>query len=89
MVNSVVGLDEYLSSAIHVYPNPTSGQLNIEFAGNLDNARLAVVSTIGAELMNYAAVPNSIDVNTLSNGSYFLVIFLPNGERHTTLFVNK
>jgi PKD repeat protein len=89
MVNSVVGLDEYLSSAIHVYPNPTSGQLNIEFAGNLDNARLAVVSTIGAELMNYAAVPNSIDVNTLSNGSYFLVIFLPNGERHTTLFVKK
>jgi hypothetical protein len=63
--------------------------LNIEFAGSLDNARLAVVSTIGAEVMNYAVVPNSIDVNALSNGTYFLVILLPNGEKHTTLFVKK
>jgi hypothetical protein len=39
--------------------------------------------------MNYAVVPNSIDVNALSNGTYFLVILLPNGEKHTTLFVKK
>ncbi len=89
MVNSAVGLDAFASSDVKIYPNPTSGELNIEFAGSLENARLSIVSTIGAEVMTYALVPNLINVNDLSNGTYFLVILLPNGEKHTTLFVKK
>lgn len=89
MVNSGVGLDAYTSADIKLFPNPTSGELNIEFSGNTENAKMVVVSTIGAEVMSYTAVPNSINVDNLSNGTYFLVILLPNGEKRTTLFVKK
>lgn len=89
MVNSGVGIYDFTASDIKIFPNPTSGELNIEFAGSIENALMAVVSPIGAEVMTYTHVPNSIDVNQLSNGTYFLVILLPNGEKHTTLFVKK
>lgn len=89
MVNSAVGIYDFTASDIKIFPNPTSGELNIEFAGSIENARMAVVSTIGAEVMSYTAVPNSINVENLSNGTYFLVILLPNGEKRTTLFVKK
>lgn len=89
MVNSAVGIYDFTASDIKIFPNPTSGELNIEFAGSIENALMAVVSPIGAEVMTYTHVPNSIDVNQLSNGTYFLVILLPNGEKHTTLFVKK
>lgn len=89
MVNSGVGIYDFTASDIKIFPNPTSGELNIEFAGSIENAQMSVVSTIGSEVMTYTNVPNSIDVNQLSNGTYFLVILLPNGEKHTTLFVKK
>jgi PKD repeat protein len=88
-VVSGVGIESFTDLEINIYPNPTSGQLNIEYSANIENARLAVVSTIGAEVMLYDSTPNSIDVNALSNGTYFLVILLPNGEKHTKLFVKK
>lgn len=89
MVNSGVGIEGYTEFNFNIYPNPTSGHLNIEYDDSFENARLAVVSTIGSEVISYDAVPNSIDVNSLSNGTYFLVIMLPNGEKHTKLFIKK
>ena len=89
MVNSAVGLDAYLSSNLKIYPNPTSGELNIEFLGSIENARLSVVSTIGAEVLTYSNVPSSIDVSKLSNGTYYIVIELANGSSINKLFVKK
>lgn len=88
-VSSGLDIAENSEQLLSVYPNPSSDELNIEFAGSIENARLSVVSTIGAEVLSFANVPNSILVNELSNGTYFLIIMLPNGEKHTTLFVKK
>jgi len=89
-VVSDLGLNDTQPQLLFIYPNPTtSGQLNIEYSANIENAHLAVVSTIGSEVMRFDSTPNSIDVNALSNGTYFLVILLPNGEKHTKLFVKQ
>jgi hypothetical protein len=50
---------------------------------------LLVVSTIGAEVLSFDAIPNSINVALLSNGTYFLVLVLPNGSKTTKLFVKQ
>jgi len=89
MVNSGVGLDAYAHVDLNMYPNPTSGDLNLEFVGNLEGAKLSVLSTIGAEVMSFDVLPNSIDASKLSNGTYFVVLALPNGARITRLFVKK
>lgn len=89
VVDSGVGLNNYAFADIKCFPNPTSGELNLEFHGNIDGAALSVVSTIGTEVMTYAILPNSIDVADLSNGTYFLVMALPNGSKITKLFVKQ
>jgi len=43
-------IDQPLQSALHVYPNPTSGKLMIVSSTPLDNARLRVLSITGAVL---------------------------------------
>jgi PKD repeat protein len=88
-VTSGLGLQEDLEQLFRIFPNPTSGELNLEFAGNLDGAQLSVLSTIGTEVMTFDAMPSTIDASNLSNGTYFLVLALPNGNKITKLFVKN
>jgi PKD repeat protein len=88
-VTTGVGIDENLDQLLTIYPNPTTDELNISFAGNIEGAQLSVVSTIGAEVLSFDAIPNSINVALLSNGTYFLVLVLPNGSKTTKLFVKQ
>jgi PKD repeat protein len=89
MVNSGVGLEDNAAIDLRVFPNPTSGQLNLEFSGNLEGAKLSVVSTIGAEVMKFDSVPASIDTGSLGNGTYFLTLLMPNGSTIIKLFVKQ
>jgi hypothetical protein len=61
----------------------------LEFVGNLEGAQLSVLSTIGAQVMSFDVLPNSIDASSLSNGTYFVVLALPNGAKITRLFVKQ
>ena len=84
-----VGIDENLDQLLTIYPNPTTDELNISFAGNIEGAQLSVVSAIGADVLSFDAIPNSINVALLSNGTFFLVLVLPNGSKTTKLFVKQ
>jgi len=88
-VTSGVGIEENIDELFKIYPNPTSDELNITFGGNLEGAQLSVLSTIGAEVMSCDVLPNSIDASQLSNGTYFIVLALPNGAKITRLFVKQ
>lgn len=60
---------------IKVYPNPTSGQLNIDLPVNISPSRYQVVDISGKEVFKTNSIDNSIDLSPLSQGTYFLRIF--------------
>ena len=70
---------EILSSKniIHVYPNPTSTNLNLQSSVNLNNASLKIISLLGQtvfEKQNLSGLDFSFDVSKLSSGLYIIEI---------------
>jgi len=77
----VAGLDDvaYVRANIHLYPNPVSEFLNIDFSDfNIDNASVYVTNIIGKTVTapvngDFNGV-TSIDVRELEPGMYFLMV---------------
>jgi len=61
-------IDEILTADIIVFPNPTSGRLNI----NLDDQIVKIYTIDGQFINNKFILNNKIDLSELSNGIYFL-----------------
>lgn len=73
-INSTLSNPEVTLNAISIYPNPTSGSLNIN--GLKENA-LAKIFNVSGQLILSDLIPSTnskIDVSKLSNGLYFLSI---------------
>lgn len=88
-VESGAGLEDYESNNLKIFPNPAHGVLNIQLIGAQQVRSTKIVSTVGNEVMHFESLPNTIDVNDLSNGAYFIIIGLENGSKLTKLFVKK
>ena len=58
-------------SALAVYPNPTTGIINIQNAEGIKKASLTDVS---GKVFNVTVVSNAIDMSTLAPGVYFLTL---------------
>ncbi len=71
-------------NAFAVYPNPTNGILN--FAETLENVE--VFDLLGRKVYSISVAENSINLNNLVSGTYFLVAD-KNGERVSVKFVVK
>src|SRR5690606_1830217 len=69
--------EENIKDQIKIYPNPTSGTLNISSEKEVKNIQL--ISSEG-KLMKKNLSSNQIDMNGLPNGIYFLKIELSNGR---------
>ncbi len=72
------GIDE-LGNGLKLYPNPTSGMLNIEGEGMVS---FEVYNTVGQRVMTQEVNGNAAQVNTesLDNGIYFLRILANDGN---------
>lgn len=74
---------------VRLYPNPTHGDLNIEISENTaDNITIQVVDFTGKLVSTKewnsmgTVVRESLDLNELSQGTYFVNVIL-DGERYT------
>ncbi|MBN4071473.1 T9SS type A sorting domain-containing protein, partial [Crocinitomix catalasitica] len=69
-----IGFDELMSSEIDVYPNPTSGNLQIRIAGIDDAIELTVVDIKGRIVRSVHSVPSTYTLNlsNLEKGIYFI-----------------
>lgn len=73
-------------SEMQVYPNPTTGKLELRWGQNLD-AEIIVSSLVGQELMRFSVENASrqiIDISSLANGTYLLTVNEFHGATHTT-----
>jgi hypothetical protein len=64
------GLNENVISGLSVFPNPTSGLINIELAGSTING--ATITDITGKVMKLKLAGNSVDISNFASGVYFL-----------------
>lgn len=79
---SGVGIDEATAaSALHVFPNPTSGIVTVDVA-NGSAFSYAVLNAVGAVVLagSNAAGDNSIDLTNLASGAYILQVGNADGK---------
>jgi len=77
-VNDIVAdcdasVDEMISNAIEVYPNPTNGQINIT---NAEGKNIVVINTLGQVVatVDNASENQTIDMSGLCDGTYFVKV---------------
>ncbi len=70
-----LSLEDFLNTAIHIYPNPTNGLLNIESDNETLNS-IVVRNTIGQALLsiNPHAKKVTLELGNLSSGNYLIEI---------------
>lgn len=90
----VLGLNELEISNTLLYPNPTDGELNIEFhLSHAEQTQLSIVDITGKLLQTYTVAGESgknlafMDVNELSSGVYFLTIEIQGSSRQLRFVV--
>ncbi|MDB2587691.1 BspA family leucine-rich repeat surface protein [Flavobacteriaceae bacterium] len=76
--NLVIKDNNWLSSAITIYPNPASDYLNISVTEDLELKKVVVYNTHGKRLM--ISTQNQINVSNLPSGVYYLSIETDQGS---------
>jgi len=86
--NDLLAVNDIASgeSIISVYPNPTSGILNIQSEKEIRQVQL--ISVEGKVIRKYSSV-NQLDMNSLPKGIYILKIQLENGKAEVKKVVKK
>jgi len=72
--NVVTGLNELNLVEISVYPNPTSGALNIVSGSNPQFNSSSVINQSGQEIYNSYITDGLLDISHLESGNYILTL---------------
>jgi CotH kinase protein/Lamin Tail Domain/Chitobiase/beta-hexosaminidase C-terminal domain/Secretion system C-terminal sorting domain/SprB repeat/Divergent InlB B-repeat domain len=74
--------------ALHIYPNPTSGRVNIQ--SELVDMEISVVDVLGRILLlKKDSMNTSIDLSGFANGVYFIRVKVATGERVERMVVER
>ncbi|HNP33245.1 MAG TPA: T9SS type A sorting domain-containing protein [Flavobacterium sp.] len=68
-----MGVDDFNEQHIKVYPNPTSGIVNIEVSNNQPISKATIVNLLGQAIMSFEN-KTSLDLSELTKGTYFITI---------------
>lgn len=74
---SLLMIGNYNLDNVQIYPNPTSGQLNLDWGSTPATARITVYSTTGQALLQdnvKHATRKIMDLSALAAGNYFVVL---------------
>ncbi|MEZ4795007.1 MAG: ASPIC/UnbV domain-containing protein, partial [Flavobacteriaceae bacterium] len=73
--STILGLEDHLVDTLILYPNPTDSVLNLSSLSGFDTPQFAVFDLQGRKVINNSKASKSIDVSTLSQGTYILKLF--------------
>ena len=76
-----------LASAIKIYPNPTSSQLQISFPHNIDLQGIALY-TMQGKLVKHFSVSDQIDFELIPRGVYALALTTNQGVFYKSVLKN-
>jgi PKD repeat protein len=82
-----LGLEEMNNVSFSVYPNPASTKINVQYELNGDLKEIAVYTASGQKVIS--STSNEIDVQSLSNGIYFVKVTTSNGVGNEKLNIQK
>lgn len=80
-------VDEVAEAAVGIYPNPVSDVINIQAQTPISSAQIADLS--GRIVFSALLSSESIDVKSLSTGSYILKLQAADGKSFTRKFIKK
>lgn len=83
-----LSVTDFTTFKLSIYPNPTSNNLNISSATNLDKANYQIVDVLGKTVISGRLEYETINVSSLSNGIYFLKVS-NNSATQTIKFIKK
>ncbi len=89
IVQSCIGQTTSVSKEIvpretTIYPNPTSGFVNIDFPENIE--KVNIINLLGYVIFSITT-PQQIDMTTVPKGIYFVQFNFKNGIKHTKTMV--
>ena len=75
-------LNSIIKSSVNLYPNPSSGQLNIEVDKSMSGITMQIIDMTGQEIYRQliASTKTSISLESIANGIYFVKL---NGDNST------
>ena len=86
---STLGLDSFTSSEFSLYPNPAQHVLNIKTNDNLVMKLAQVYDLNGKLIMESDLTTPSIDVESLTTGTYILLLRDTNGKDYSQKFLKE
>jgi subtilisin-like proprotein convertase family protein len=88
--SAALSVDEQVLSQIGVYPNPTTGILNISL-NNLEKVNVKLFDIQGRQVLSRNELENNtnLDLNNLQNGIYVLTLEKDNVKQTRKIILNK
>jgi hypothetical protein len=90
---SLLKVNDIYADPVKIYPNPTSGILNMDWGNTNVNKKLDVYSIVGQGLLHDEIINQShhaIDLSYLPEGSYIVVLRNEDGSTETyKIYLNK
>ena len=80
-----LSIANHLVDGVHLFPNPTTGLVNIEHA---ENATIMVYNQVGA-LIETVSNTNQIDLSSFDNGIYIVKVIANNSANIKRIVLTK
>jgi hypothetical protein len=83
---TLLDINTYNINEVSIYPNPTAGQVVLDWGGHSVTMKVGVYSTVGQKLMETDVVKQTrttVDLGKLANGVYFIVLTDEQGRSGT------
>ncbi|HNW68821.1 MAG TPA: YCF48-related protein [Bacteroidales bacterium] len=88
----IANVDSYdMSATVNIFPNPTSGYLNIETSSDNELSQISICNLLGQELLrqSLAGKNNHVDISNLNNGIYIIKLTDENSAMLSRIIVKE
>lgn len=87
--SSTLGITENTNTFFTIHPNPADKLINITFNSGVAVSQTEIFDINGRSVLKTSISNQTIDVNSLSTGTYILSIKDTEGKNHTQKFIKK